>query len=58
LRQQPGQRTVHALGIGQQRVADRGLAHVADDARGDVPVGRLAPGGGQTGLGEAGPVEV
>ena len=48
---------VDAFVVGFQRIANRRLAEVADDAGGDVLVGQLAPGGVQAGLGEAGAVQ-
>ena len=39
--------------VGHERIADGGLADVADDARGDVLVGHLAPGRCETRLAEA-----
>ena len=49
---------VHTLVVGHERIADGGLADVADDARGDVLVGHLTPGHGEARLAEARAVQL
>ncbi len=51
------QRPIHALLVRHQRVAGRQVADKADDMRGDVLVGHLAPGGRDAALAEPGPVQ-
>jgi hypothetical protein len=41
---------VHAFGEGHQRIAQRGLADVAHDPRGDLLIGFVVPGSVQIGF--------